>query len=304
MIELNFSNIKNLPFEIIKGGDLLYFEGPILSHFVGNDGGDYLMYWVDSDSKHNRWLLFSYNLIDIYDYLNNNISLKELINRDRDLVYLIDFDNEIKMKKVFVGTNKQIPIEYLPEKDSYLDDNIKTEYLLKLSNNINEVFSKYKLSSKTKTWLRDLDSSRFDFNTIKSLNNKKIRNTIDEIIFLKVTEAPVQILLDHHSSDLGLNRAYFIHKHAYTNPLEMDGYIRLLYKFIENRHLKKERLNAQTVFRVVDIDDINMDNLFTDITDYTSTVVSANPDKYSKYFNGWKKEIKESHENIYDLLED
>ncbi|WP_449400511.1 hypothetical protein [Chryseobacterium wanjuense] len=73
---------------------------------------------------------------------------------------------------------------------------------------------------------------RFDFNTIKSLNNKKIRNTIDEIIFLKVTEAPVQILLDHHSSDLGLNRAYFIHKHAYTNPLEMDGtlgyYINLL----------------------------------------------------------------------------
>lgn len=48
--------IKNLPFNLTKKGDILFADGPILSHFVSDDGNDYLMFWVDQDKESNRCL--------------------------------------------------------------------------------------------------------------------------------------------------------------------------------------------------------------------------------------------------------
>lgn len=35
--------------KLIKVADLIYHDGPLLSHYVSNKGENYLFYWVDVD---------------------------------------------------------------------------------------------------------------------------------------------------------------------------------------------------------------------------------------------------------------
>ena len=49
MIEYQHIELKTLDFKPKKIGDLLYSEGPILSHFIGDDGKQYLFTWVDNN---------------------------------------------------------------------------------------------------------------------------------------------------------------------------------------------------------------------------------------------------------------
>lgn len=35
--------------ELTKVSDLIYFDGPFLSHYVHKSGDNYLSYWVDCD---------------------------------------------------------------------------------------------------------------------------------------------------------------------------------------------------------------------------------------------------------------
>jgi hypothetical protein len=37
--------------------DLIYFDGPLLSHFKHPKGDDYLYYWCDCDEQANRWMV-------------------------------------------------------------------------------------------------------------------------------------------------------------------------------------------------------------------------------------------------------
>ena len=39
-----------------KVADLIYFDGPLLSHYVTNKGDNYLFYWIDQDDTNNRWM--------------------------------------------------------------------------------------------------------------------------------------------------------------------------------------------------------------------------------------------------------
>lgn len=40
--------------KLIKVADLIYHDGPLLSHYVSNKGENYLFYWVDVDNEYNR----------------------------------------------------------------------------------------------------------------------------------------------------------------------------------------------------------------------------------------------------------
>ena len=44
--------------ELTKVSDLIYFDGPFLSHYVHKSGDNYLSYWVDCDDEFQRWLVF------------------------------------------------------------------------------------------------------------------------------------------------------------------------------------------------------------------------------------------------------
>ena len=43
--------------KLIKVADLIYYDGPLLSHYVSNKGENYLFYWVDVDNEYNRWVV-------------------------------------------------------------------------------------------------------------------------------------------------------------------------------------------------------------------------------------------------------
>ena len=43
-IDYDFSGFRKI-------ADLIYFEGPFLSHYVSSKGDDYLFYWVDRDDS-------------------------------------------------------------------------------------------------------------------------------------------------------------------------------------------------------------------------------------------------------------
>lgn len=112
-IDYDFSSFRKI-------ADLIYFEGPLLSHYVSSKGDDYLFYWVDSDSNDNRWLVLRVSLANLQKYIGKDITLRELIETPNDgYLYTVDVNNDIHYHNVKLVQPSAIPEEYLPETDSY-----------------------------------------------------------------------------------------------------------------------------------------------------------------------------------------
>ena len=103
-----------------KIADLIYFEGPLLSHYVSSKGDDYLFYWVDRDNRDNRWLVLRVSLANLQKYISQVITLRELIENPNDgYLYMVDVNNDVNYHDVKLVQPSALPAEYLPEKDSY-----------------------------------------------------------------------------------------------------------------------------------------------------------------------------------------
>ena len=74
------NKIKSLEFKFIKKGDLIYQDGPILSHFVNNLNQDYFFYWVDCDDKFNKWMVFPVTKKELVDFFNKKLSVLAIIS--------------------------------------------------------------------------------------------------------------------------------------------------------------------------------------------------------------------------------
>ena len=114
-IQFDFSNFKKI-------ADLIYFEGPLLSHYVSGKGDDYLFYWVDSDDNDNRWLVLRVSLANLQRYMAKDLSLRELIETPNDgYLYCVDVDNTIHYHNVLLVQPVDLPKEYLPSTDSFYE---------------------------------------------------------------------------------------------------------------------------------------------------------------------------------------
>ena len=112
-IDYDFSSFRRI-------ADLIYFEGPFLSHYVSSKGDDYLFYWVDSDDTDNRWLVLRVSLANLQKYIGKEITLRELIQNPNDgYLYAVDVNNDIHYHDVKLLQPASLPEEYLPESDSY-----------------------------------------------------------------------------------------------------------------------------------------------------------------------------------------
>lgn len=112
-IEYDFSRFKKI-------ADLIYLDGPLLSHYVSPNGDDYLFYWVDCDDRDNRWLVLRVSLSGLQKYVGRELSLRQLIETPNDgYLYLVDIDNNIRYHDVKLVQPSSIPEVYLPEVDSY-----------------------------------------------------------------------------------------------------------------------------------------------------------------------------------------
>ena len=112
-IDYDFSGFRKI-------ADLIYFEGPFLSHYVSSKGDDYLFYWVDRDDSDNRWLVLRVSLANLQKYIGKEITLRELIENPNDgYLYSVDVNGDIHYHDVKLVQPASLPEEYLPEADSF-----------------------------------------------------------------------------------------------------------------------------------------------------------------------------------------
>ena len=89
-IEYDFSGFRKI-------ADLVYLDGPFLSHYVSSKGDDYLFYWVDKDNHDNRWLVLRVSLSSLQKYIGKELSLRELIDNPNDgYLYSVDVDKDFR----------------------------------------------------------------------------------------------------------------------------------------------------------------------------------------------------------------
>lgn len=113
----------NIPFDFdgfVQMSDLIYYDGPLLSHFVSKTGKDYLFYWVDIDEKFNRWMFFRVTPTVIQSYLNKKLSLREIIcGLEEGFVSFVEIDDEANFLNTKIVKISSMPEEYLPSSQSY-----------------------------------------------------------------------------------------------------------------------------------------------------------------------------------------
>ena len=113
----------NIPFDFdgfVQMSDLIYYDGPLLSHFVSKTGKDYLFYWVDIDEKFNRWMFFRVTPTVIQSYLDKKLSLREIIcGLEEGFVSFVEINDEANFLNTKIVKISSIPEEYLPSSQSY-----------------------------------------------------------------------------------------------------------------------------------------------------------------------------------------
>ena len=129
--------IEKLDFTPVKLGDLLYHEGPLLSHFVDkNEQNRHFLYkWTECDDKFNRWLVFYVNESSLLDFLGKEKSLRELIFNN-SFVFFVDIDDDLDAQKIIISSTASIPSSYLPAHDAYFDEEQFENYALRLRKEI------------------------------------------------------------------------------------------------------------------------------------------------------------------------
>jgi hypothetical protein len=117
-------DLPDLPFLLLRGlvktRDLETFEGPLLSEFRSSTGDIYLYSWCDTWEHGHRWLVFRVTARDLAMYLHGRLSLRKLIySSPEPVVYIVDLDDDGKMRKVDFAPLDGIPAEYLPDDSAW-----------------------------------------------------------------------------------------------------------------------------------------------------------------------------------------
>ena len=103
-----------------KASDLIFYDGPLLSHFINEVGDNYLYYWVDADDSYNRWVIVRTGITLIQDYLDKRITLYDIITKPIDqFVYIVDIDDNVEYHNQRIIPVQNLPEEYTPMEDSY-----------------------------------------------------------------------------------------------------------------------------------------------------------------------------------------
>ena len=104
--------------KLTKISDLIYYDGPLLSHFQSNDSKNYLFFWVDVDDRFNRWLAVEVSKERLEAYLNEKLSLYNIIIEPKDnVIYKFDIDANQNYHNILMLSPEQIPQSYLPDKN-------------------------------------------------------------------------------------------------------------------------------------------------------------------------------------------
>ena len=125
MENLTFNSKETLDTtNFIRIGDLLYFEGPLLSLFEElNSGHLYLFDWVDKDQQSNRWLIYRVSSKHLLQFINCKISHLELFEkRPNKKVFFTDIDSTNKLFSHYGAFEiVSLPPSYYPNSDNFFE---------------------------------------------------------------------------------------------------------------------------------------------------------------------------------------
>ncbi|MGC6429674.1 MAG: DUF6575 domain-containing protein [Jejuia sp.] len=296
MEKLDGYNIPKLNFKLTKRGDIIFFEGPLLSHFYDENGTNYLMYWVDCSDTLNRWLLFTVEKYSLYEYFNKSKSLRSIIKDSNELVYFLDIDDEVNIHQVTITSKSKIPKSYLPDNESFFDDEISTKYSSNLKDEILKVFSNYNLKNVVRK-LRNYNLHKNDISFKQTLDKRNIKNTLMEVVILKATETPLRILTDHYKHLNSFEHILSRADSAYKNPFELDAY------FYELDNVLNTKIRTINHYQTQRQSHLDIKDTFGNLVKFTTWVVESNPDKYHKYFESWKSDIRNTDRELSNLIE-
>jgi len=138
MERLDGIHLSGLDFKPLKMGDLLYHEGPLLSHFVDEDNpsNQYFYKWSDHDHVAHRWMIFKVTEGDLRDFFQHKNTLLDII-RHNAFVYFIDLEPNLVPRQVMLVATDSIPLKYLPFDSSSFDEDGFEDYALELKGKIN-----------------------------------------------------------------------------------------------------------------------------------------------------------------------
>ncbi|TVZ23513.1 hypothetical protein JM84_2441 [Dokdonia sp. Hel_I_63] len=267
--------VSKLDFELHKKGDILFYDGPFLSHFYDNSGDEFLMLWVDNDEKYNRWLIIPTDTYLLNLYLSKKYTLRELIfKNDSQIVYYVDINENLDYKRIYISSQKNIPEEYLPAKNSTFVDKYAEEYALNMKKEFSKVFKIHRNIKSHRTFRNfELKRNPNDIKVWKFKSQFNIENWF----------APISIIYNNHS-EIGIYK-YLIHKSndALINPITTDLYFNQLEIALNKTYLEYENHLPQLMR--------NMD-VYNKLIYITIQVVKRNPNsKHS--FDIWKKELSQ-----------
>lgn len=125
MENLIFNSDKKLDTtNFVRVGDLVHFEGPLLSLFEDVNSGHFFIFdWVDRNQKYNRWLIYRVSPKSLWQFLCGKISHLEVFkNKPSNDVYFSDIDYQSKTFSPY-NTCKitVLPENYLPNNDNFFD---------------------------------------------------------------------------------------------------------------------------------------------------------------------------------------
>jgi hypothetical protein len=122
MKTLKGRQINQLPVDgLFKVGDLVNYEGPLMSLFSNQKGELYLYHWCDCDESHHRWLVYPVTLNQLINYLNRKLTHYQLIMGNR-VAYAVDLDGDAEVHNLTRLPTAEIPEDYLPDKEILHDD--------------------------------------------------------------------------------------------------------------------------------------------------------------------------------------
>ncbi len=129
--------IRRFYLSLKKMGDLVFQEGPVISHHVDENGKDYLYYWVDADDQFNRWMVFYTSPELLSSFFEKQITWRALIkNAPEKKVLFVDVDDDLTGRYITLSKIEDVPAAYLPMDTSYFDEELYEPYALELKKHI------------------------------------------------------------------------------------------------------------------------------------------------------------------------
>ncbi|MCC5944191.1 MAG: hypothetical protein JJT94_04600 [Bernardetiaceae bacterium] len=127
-------------------GDLIYYEGPLLSHFQDENQNDthFFYRWVDNDQKANRWLVFKSSNQDLIKFFNSQFSELDLIAQNNTLTFL-DLDDKLNPMGIYMTAFEDVPEDYLPSPKTFFEANRYEPYALELKAKLEDALQKENL---------------------------------------------------------------------------------------------------------------------------------------------------------------